>query len=45
LHLGETEVIRLAQQSHANMILMDDRLAVMHARTLGFRVSPTVAIY
>jgi uncharacterized protein len=45
LHLGETEVIRLAQQSRASMILMDDRLAVMHARALGFRVSPTVAIY
>lgn len=45
LHPGETEVIRLAEQSRTSLILMDDRLAVMHARTLGFRVSPTVAIY
>jgi predicted nucleic acid-binding protein len=45
LHLGETEVIQLAQQMRASMIRMDDRLAVTHARPLGFRVSPTVAIY
>ncbi len=45
LHLGETEVIQLAQQVRASMILMDDRLAVTHARTLGLRVSPTVALY
>jgi predicted nucleic acid-binding protein len=45
LHAGETEVIKLAQIMTANVLLMDDRLAVEHARSLGFRVVPTIAIY
>lgn len=45
LHSGETEVIRLAEYRRAEIILMDDRLAVVHARSLGIRVLPTVAIY
>jgi predicted nucleic acid-binding protein len=45
LHLGETEVIRLAEQLPADALLLDDRDAVIHARTQGFRVAPTIAIY
>ena|ERR1700683_4857585 len=45
LHLGETEVIRLAEQLRADVLLMDDRLAVIHVRFLRFRVAPTIAIY
>jgi predicted nucleic acid-binding protein len=45
LHLGETEVIRLAEQLRADALLIDDRSAVIHARSLGFQVAPTIAIY
>ena len=45
LHRGETEVIRLGQQLHAAVLLMDDRRAVVQARVMGFRVAPTIAIY
>ncbi|HXB69475.1 MAG TPA: hypothetical protein VNY05_14590 [Candidatus Acidoferrales bacterium] len=45
LHLGETEVIRLAAQLSADVLLIDDRRAVIQARAQGFRVAPTVAIY
>jgi predicted nucleic acid-binding protein len=45
LHSGETEVIRLSQQLRADILLMDDRSAVVYARALGFRVIPTIAIY
>jgi uncharacterized protein len=45
LHAGETEVIRLGEQLGAGVLLMDDRAAVIHARSLGFRVVPTIAIY
>jgi len=45
LHRGETEVIRLGQQLHAGVLLMDDRRAVVQARAMGLRVAPTVAIY
>jgi predicted nucleic acid-binding protein len=45
LHLGETEVIRLAEQLSADVVLIDDRAAVIQARAQGFRVAPTIAIY
>jgi predicted nucleic acid-binding protein len=45
LHLGETEVIWLAEQLSADVVLIDDRAAVIQARALGFRVVPTIAIY
>jgi len=45
LHLGETEVIRLGEELAADVLLIDDRLAVLQARGQGFRVVPTVAIY
>lgn len=45
LHVGETEVIRLAEQVSAGVLVMDDRLAVFHARAMGFRVAPTIAVY
>ena len=45
MHLGETEVIRLAEQLSADVVLIDDRAAVIQARAQGFRVAPTIAIY
>ncbi|HEV2202134.1 MAG TPA: DUF3368 domain-containing protein [Bryobacteraceae bacterium] len=45
LHRGELEVIQLGQQLHADVLLMDDRRAVGQARSIGFRVMPTIAIY
>src|SRR5262249_32157415 len=45
LHAGETEVIRLAAQNSADILLMDARPAVLHARSLGDRAAPTIAIY
>jgi len=45
LHAGEAEVIQLAQEAGANVLLIDDRIAVEHARSLGFVVVPTLAIY
>ena len=45
MHLGETEVIRLAEQLSADVVLIDDRAAVIQARAQGFRVVPTIAIY
>jgi predicted nucleic acid-binding protein len=38
-------VIRLAKQLSADIVLMDDRAAVIEARVKGFRVVPTIAIY
>lgn len=45
LHAGEVEVVRLGQQFQAGTLLIDDRLAVHYARSLGFLVIPTIAIY
>ncbi len=45
MHQGETEVIRLAEQLSADVVLIDDRAAVIQARAQGFRVAPTIAIY
>lgn len=45
MHWGETEAIQLAQELRADLVLMDDRRAVVHARSLGLLVAPTIAIY
>jgi predicted nucleic acid-binding protein len=45
LHLGEAEVIQLAEELSADVALIDDRAAVIQARARGFRVVPTIAIY
>jgi uncharacterized protein len=45
LHQGETEVIRLGEQLRADVLLIDDRRAVIQARAQGFLVALTVAIY
>ena len=45
LHLGEAEVMRLAEELSADIALIDDRAAVIQARAQGFRVVPTIAIY
>ena len=44
LHLGEAQVIRLGEQLRADVLLIDDRQAVDKARSMGFRVVPTMAI-
>jgi predicted nucleic acid-binding protein len=45
LHLGEAEVIHLAKELAAGIVLIDDRAAVLQARAQGLRVVPTIAIY
>jgi len=40
-----TEVIRLAEELSADVLIMDDRLAVLHTRAKGFRVASTIAVY
>ena len=45
MHLGEAEVMRLAEELSADIALIDDRAAVIQARAQGFRVVPTIAIY
>lgn len=45
LHAGEAEVIQLAHEVGANVLLIDDRIAVEYARSLGRVVVPTLAIY
>jgi predicted nucleic acid-binding protein len=42
---GRGEVIRLAEELAADIVLIDDRAAVVQARAQGFRVVPTIAIY
>jgi predicted nucleic acid-binding protein len=45
LHFGEAEVIQLAEELAADIVLIDDRVAVVQARAQGFRVVPTIAVY
>lgn len=45
LHAGEAEVIQLAHEVDAGVLLIDDRAAVKYARSIGLAVVPTLAIY
>ena len=45
LHAGEAEVIQLAHEVDAGVLLIDDRAAVEYARSIGLAVVPTLAIY
>ena len=45
LHAGEAAVLQLAQEIGADVLLMDDRTAVVYARSIGLAVVPTLAIY
>jgi predicted nucleic acid-binding protein len=44
LHRGEAEVLALAQEVHARLVVMDDRLGRRHAAVLGLRVTGTVGV-
>ncbi|MBQ7515693.1 MAG: DUF3368 domain-containing protein [Schwartzia sp.] len=44
LHAGEVEVLILAQEKAADLVIMDDALAKRHARYLGMRVTGTLGV-
>lgn len=44
LHYGEHNAIHLAGELNADLLLMDDRAAVLYAEQQGFRVAGTLAI-
>ena len=41
---GEWEAIKLAEEIHANLLLMDDRAGAENARTQGFIVTGTLGV-
>jgi len=43
--IGEAEAIVLAQESKRNIVFLDDRAAVLLARSLGLEVVRTPAVY
>jgi predicted nucleic acid-binding protein len=45
LEAGESEAIVLAEEQHAEWLLMDDQRAVTYARRLGIAVTRTPIIY
>ena len=44
LHEGEKEVLSLAFENNANLVLLDDMLARSEAQTLGFSVKGTLGV-
>jgi predicted nucleic acid-binding protein len=44
LHKGEKEVLNLALENKANLVLLDDMLARSEAQVLGFSVKGTLGI-
>ena len=44
LHEGEKEVLSLALENKANLVLLDDMLARSEAQTLGFSVKGTLGV-
>ena len=44
LDLGEAEVIALAQEQDADLVIMDERFARRHARRLGLRLTGTLGV-
>ena len=44
LDRGEAEVIALAQERHADLLLLDERLGRRHARRLGLKLTGTLGI-
>jgi predicted nucleic acid-binding protein len=45
LHAGESEAIVLAQECHADRLLLDDQRGVRYARGVGIAVTRTPVIY
>lgn len=44
LHAGEVEVMLLAEEKHADLIIMDDNAAKKTAKFLGFKVTGTLGV-
>jgi len=44
LDRGEAEVIALAQELDADLVIIDERLARLHARRLGLRLTGTLGV-
>jgi predicted nucleic acid-binding protein len=44
LDRGEAEVIALAQERHADLVIIDERLGRRHARRLGLRVTGVLGV-
>lgn len=44
LDLGEAEVIALAQEQNADLVILDERLARRHARRLGLKLTGTLGV-
>ena len=44
LHDGEVEVMLLAKELNADLVIIDDGLARRHAKRLGFRITGTVGV-
>ena len=44
LDRGEAEVIALAQEHHADLVIIDERLGRRHARRLGLRITGVLGV-
>jgi hypothetical protein len=44
LDRGEAEVLALAQELHASLLILDERLARRHARRLGLSLTGTLGV-
>lgn len=44
LDRGEAEVIALAQEHRADLVILDERLARLHARRLGLAMTGTLGV-
>lgn len=44
LDRGEAEVLALAQESHADLVIIDERLARRHAQRLGIALTGTLGV-
>ena len=44
LDRGEAEVLALAQELHADLVIMDERLARLHAKRLGLTLTGTLGV-
>jgi len=44
LDRGEAEVIALAQERHADLVIIDERLGRRHARRLGLRITGVLGV-
>ena len=44
LDRGEAEVIALAQEHHADLVIIDERMGRRHARRLGLRITGVLGV-